>query len=93
MRFSLYKRQVALTAVVTFVFIFVGFLASFLAMQWERERTESSRPLVWAKLVDQIAERAHISKGTAVDIINSSNATASLSDISLLSDDEAKAYA
>ena len=93
MRFSLYKRQVALTAVVTFVFIFVGFLASFLAMQWERERTESSRPLVWAKLVDQIAERSHISKAAAVEIINSANATAGMSDLTLISSTEAKAYA
>lgn len=78
MNFTLFKRQLAITVVVTLVFIFLGLFSVHLFMQFERQRLERERmamrpPQFIANLVDQLVASNRFTVGQAVEEISKAN--------------------
>ena len=73
MKLSLFKKQMLLMAAVSVVFLSIGFIASLLVSQIDRQRFEASPTMFIARLIDDISERYHVSREDAFGRVKESN--------------------
>lgn len=81
MRLTLFRKQLALTAIITFVFVLLGALAAFLVAEAERNSERNSernrlRPSPWtfsARILDELGVRAQLSREDALKLLQNAS--------------------
>lgn len=81
MKWTLFRKQLVLTAAITLTFVLLGGVASFLVAEAERNSDRNQernrmRPSPWAysaRILDQLVEREHITRAEALDFLKSAN--------------------
>jgi signal transduction histidine kinase len=84
MKLTLFRKHLLISISVTLFFIFVGLIASFLATHFERERFEGGPHVMFARLIDDLAIRQHLTPEQAFQAVADSVKADSPMELALL---------